>query len=367
MLFRILAESLRRRALSRLGVLGAVALGAGAASGLVMVLLGVGDRMSAELRKTGANIEIVPREGDLAEKDIDLLRETFWKKAIVRLIPELRFEKSGIVVVGREPDGAWRVEGAPGVLAGVSLGLVPGDTVHVGRPLTVTGTVSTGGPEDEELIVPLRTAQELSGRPGRISRLLVSAVVRPETEEFHAFQKGTRTFTPAQQEAMLCTNFPSNVARTFGAALEADGRVLREVADTEGAILSRIEGLVWILAAASVAAACLSVLAAATASVVDRRKEIGLLKALGATEGLVALLFGGEALLVGILGSLLGYAIGLGAAKSISLSLFGNPVPGSFGVYVATLGAALVIVALGVAWPLRRVVRLEPHRVLHEV
>jgi putative ABC transport system permease protein len=368
MVFRIVAESFRRRPLSRLAVLGAVALGAGAASGLVMVLLGVGDRMSAELRKTGANIEILPPAGgDLAEKDIALLRETFWKKAIVRLIPELRVEKSGYTVVGREPDGAWRVEGAPGVLAGVSLGLAPGQVVDVGRPLTVTGTVSTGGPEDEELIVPLRTAQEISGRPGRISRLLVSAVVRPETEEFHAFLKGSKPFTAAQKESMLCTNFPTNVAKAFGSALDADARVIREVADTEGAILGRIEGLVWMLAGAAVLSACLSVLAALTASVVDRRKEIGLLKALGATNGSVALLFGGEALLTGILGSLFGYAVGLGAANAISLSLFGSPVAGSFGVYLATLVAAVVIVALGVAWPLRRVVGLEPHRVLHEV
>jgi putative ABC transport system permease protein len=99
----------------------------------------------------------------------------------------------------------------------------------------------------------------------------------------------------------------------------------------------------------------------------ERRKEIGLLKALGATNSAVAALFIGEAALVGILGSLLGYAIGLASAKSMSQALFGNPVAGSLGVYLVTLAAAVAIVALGVAWPLRRASRLAPNVVLHEV
>jgi ABC-type antimicrobial peptide transport system permease subunit len=81
----------------------------------------------------------------------------------------------------------------------------------------------------------------------------------------------------------------------------------------------------------------------------------------------VASLFIGEALLLAIPGSLLGYLIGLLAAKSMSGALFGSAVPGSAVVYLVTLATALTITALGVAWPLRRVVRLEPQRVLHEV
>ena len=143
--------------------------------------------------------------------------------------------------------------------------------------------------------------------------------------------------------------------------------MIRRVAETEGAVLRKIETVVWTLALAAVLAACLSVLAAMTASVVERRKEVGLLKALGATNGAVVALFLGEAVLIGILGSGLGYAIGLASAKSMSAALFGNSVPGSVGVYLVTLAAALAIVALGVAWPLRRVVRLDPNVVLHEV
>lgn len=367
MLLRLVLESIRRRAKARLAALAAVALGAGAASGLVMILLGVGDRMAAELRQMGANIEIVSRTRALHEKDLPALRQTFWRNQIVRVIPELRVERSGFVIVGREPDSAWRVDGTPGVLAGLSLGLAPGTTVDAGRPLVVTGTVASGGEEDSQIIVPLKTAQEIAATPGALSRILVSAITKPETEAFAAFRRGARMYTQKEIENFNCVNYPTIVARDFGAALDAEARVIRPVAETEGAVLRKLETVVWVLALAAVLAACLSVLAAMTASVVERRKEVGLLKALGATNGSVASLFLGEAALLGLVGSALGYGIGLAAAKAMSATLFGNPVEGSAGVYLVTLGAAVVIVALGVAWPLRRVVRLDPNVVLHEV
>jgi putative ABC transport system permease protein len=369
MFLRLIFESLRRRVKSRAAALASVSLGAGAASGLVILLIGIGDRVSEEFRSHDANIEIWPLERPLQEADIRKLNDPMnrWKNQIRFVVPELLVERFGYAILGREPDPRWKVEGTPGVLAGISLGIPPGTTISLARPLVVTGTVSTGGPEDGQIIVPLRTAQEIAGTPGRVSRLLVSALVTPETDEFRRFDSKDKRLTPKQIENMICTPFPTNVAREYANVLDADARVIRRVAENEGTVLRRIDGVVGILAGAAILSACLSVLATAMTSVVDRRKEIGLLKALGATDGMVAGLFLGEALLLAVPGSLAGYLIGLGAAKWMSWSLFGVAVPGSGGVYLVTLATALVIVALGVAWPLRRVVRLEPRRVLHEV
>lgn len=366
MFLRLIVESVRRRAKSRAAALAAVALGAGAASALGMILLGVGDRISDEFRSKDANIELV---GDLRESSAKGLyaEQNRWRNQIQFVLPELRVEKAGYVIAGREPDPRWTIEGAPGVLAGVSLGIAPGTTIDVGCPLVVTGTVSTGGEEDRQIVVPLRTAQEIAGAPGKVSRFLVSARVTPETDEFRRFDRKEKKFTDKDIERMICTPFPTNVARELAGALEAEGRVIRRVAETEGVILRKIDAVVGILAAAAIAAACLSVFGTMTATVLDRRKEIGLLKALGATNGAVAALFLGEAVLLAVPGSLLGYLIGLVSAKSMSVALFGSAVPGSAVVYLLTLATALVIVGLGVAWPLRRVVALEPHRVLHEI
>jgi putative ABC transport system permease protein len=369
MVLRLILESIRRRAKSRAAAVAAIALGAGAASGLVLLLIGVGDRISEELRRHDANIEILPGKEPLHERDLVQLRSELnrWRNNLVRFIPELRVERAGFVLVGRELDPRWKVDGAPGVLAGVSLGLAPGAVIEVGRPLTITGTVSSGGEEDQQILVPLALAQDIAGKPGLLSRVLVSAVTTPETDEFGRFNRREKKFTDAQIEKMMCTPFPANVAREYGNVLDADARVIREVADSEGALLRRIDGVVGILATAAILAACLSVLATMTASVVDRRKEIGLLKALGATNGAVSALFLGEALLLALPGSFAGYLIGLAAAKSMSLALFGSAVPGSVVVYMVTLSTALVIAALGVAWPLRRAVVVEPRTVLHEV
>ena len=369
MLFRLILESIRRRVKSRVAAMASIAFGAGAASGLVMLLLGVGDRVAEELRRFDANIEIVPKDGELEESTLKSLRldSNRWKNQQRFIVPELRVEQAGYTIVGREPDPNWKIEGKPGVLAGVSLGIAPGATIDVGRPLVVTGVVSSGGDEDSGIVVPLRLAQEIAGKPGKISRVLISAVVTPDTEEFRRFQKDDKKFKDADRERMMCVPFAVNVAREYGAALEAEARVIRRVAESDGALLRKIDRVVGILALAAIAAACLSVLAAMMASVVDRRKEVGLLKALGATNGAVAALFLGEALLLALPGSLLGYVIGLVSAKSMSLALFGTAVPGSGVVYLVTLATALGIVALGVAWPLRRVVALEPHLILHEV
>jgi putative ABC transport system permease protein len=367
MFTRIILESVRRHPKSRAATLLSIALGAGAASGLVLILIGVGDRITEELRRHDANIEIRPSQGELHESDIARIQDGFWKKQVLFTLPELRLERSGYVLVGRDPDPRWTVDGKPGVLAGVSLGIPAGTIIDVGRPLTVTGVVSTGREEDTQIIVPLRTAQEIAGAPGKVSRFLVSAITTPETDEFRRFSRQEKKFSEKQIEAMKCTPFPTNVARDFGAAMDADARVIRAVAEGEGAILHKIDGVVGILAAAAILAACLSVLATMTAAVGDRRKEIGLLKALGATNGAVAGLFIGEALLLAIPGSLLGYLIGLFAAKSMSAALFGSAVPGSAVVVLVTLATSLTITALGVAWPLRRAVALDPHRVLHEV
>jgi putative ABC transport system permease protein len=366
MFLRLIVESIRRRVKSRAAAVAAVAIGAGAASGLVMILLGVGDRISEEFRSRDANIEIV---GNLHESDLPKLdrEENRWRNQKRFVIPLLQLEKSGYEIVGREPHARWTIDGKSGVLAGISLGLLPGTTIDAGRPLIVTGTVSTGGDEDNQIVVPLGVAQEIAGTPGRVSRVLVSAVVTPETDEFRRFDRREKKFSDARIEAMMCTPFPTNVAREYGNALGAEARVIRRVAEGEGAVLRKIDGVVGILAAAAILAACLSVFGTMTASVVDRRKEVGLLKALGATNAAVAALFLGEALLLALPGSLLGYLIGLVSAKSMSVALFGSAVPGSAVVYLITLATALVIVALGIAWPLRRVVALEPHRVLHEI
>jgi hypothetical protein len=101
MYFRMILESITRRAKSRAAAVASVALGAGAASGLVLLLIGVGDRVSEEMRRLDANIEILPGEQVLREDSLGLLKGDLnrWANQIRFWIPEFRVEKSGFVFV----------------------------------------------------------------------------------------------------------------------------------------------------------------------------------------------------------------------------------------------------------------------------
>lgn len=369
MLGRIVGESLRRRPRAKLAVVGSVALGAGAAGGLVMLFLHVGDLLGEELRRFDANIEIFDPAGEIELSRLEALRGEGcrWRHQIRRVIPELRAEVDGWILLGRDPDPAWKIQGRPGVLAGVSLGLVPGDAIRAGgRTLVVTGTVATGGAEDAAVVLPLALAQEVAGRPGKVSRVLVSARVTPDTERFRLFEGRARAFSDREVERFLCTPFAANVARDYAAAMDAQARVIRRVAESEGALLEKVDAVLWALALSAVAAAALSVFAAMTAAVGERRHEVGLLKALGATNATVAGIFLAEALVLALAGSALGWLVAAGAAGMMSRALFGSAPAPSAALYLVTLGASLVIVGLGAVWPLRRLLALEPDRVLRE-
>ncbi len=88
-------------------------------------------------------------------------------------------------------------------------------------------------------------------------------------------------------------------------------RVIRRVAEGEGNVLTRVRMLLWLVTFAALLAAALAVGASAAASVIERRTEIGLMKALGAGSGLVGVLLAAEQLLLAFVGGGIGYALGI--------------------------------------------------------
>jgi putative ABC transport system permease protein len=166
------------------------------------------------------------------------------------------------------------------------------------RTLKVVGLVSTGGPEDNAVVTPLAVAQTLAGTQGKYRRLYVSALTKPED----AFaRKDPKTMTPAEFDTWYCTPYISSIALQISEELKGtDVRVIRRVAEGEGAILTRVRTLLWLVTFAALLAAALAVGASAAASVIERRTEIGLMKALGAGSGLVGMLLAAEQLLVAL-------------------------------------------------------------------
>ena len=113
-----------------------------------------------------------------------------------------------------------------------------------------------------------------------------------------------------------------------------------------------------------VLAAALAVGASAAASVMERRTEIGLMKALGAGSALVGVLLAAEQLLVAFVGGGVGYAMGIVLARLLGEKIFGYAPEPKLLVLAVILGLAALITLLGSALPLRRASRYEPAPIL---
>jgi putative ABC transport system permease protein len=270
-------------------------------------------------------------------------------------------------------EGRWFKEGADECLVGTAFakkfGVKAGDvlSVHANdwtgwKTLKVVGLLSTGGPEENAVVAPLAVAQGLAETPGKYRRLYVSALTKPED----AFaRKDPKSMTPAEFDRWYCTPYISAIALQISEELKGtDVRVIRRVAEGEGTILTRVRTLLWLVTFAALLAAALAVGASAAASVIERRTEIGLMKALGAGSGLVGVLLAAEQLLVAFVGGGIGYAVGILLARLLGEKIFGfTPEPKLFLLFVVLVLASLITL-LGSAHPLRRASQYDPAPIL---
>lgn len=226
----------------------------------------------------------------------------------------------------------------------------------------VTGILSSGGPEDEALVMPLASVQKLAAKPGQYRKLYVSALTKPE-DDFA--RRDPKTMKAEEFERWSCSPYVSSIAYSFKQALPGtDVRVIRRVAEGEGTILTRVRALLWMVTLAALLAAALAIGASSAASVIERRTEIGLMKALGAGSGTVGFLLAAEQLLLAFVGGGIGYSLGIILARLVGQKIFGVAPAPSLLVLVAVLALAAGVTLLGSAIPLRRASRYEPAPIL---
>jgi len=226
----------------------------------------------------------------------------------------------------------------------------------------VTGILSSGGSEDDAVLMPIHTVQWLTRKPGEYRKLYVSALTKPED----AFaRKDPKTMTPAEFDRWYCTPYISAIALQISEELKGtDVRVIRRVAEGEGQILSRVQMLLWLVTGAALLAAALAVGASAAASVIERQVEIGLMKALGAGSGTVGFLLAAEQLLLALVGGGVGYALGIVLARLLGQKIFGAAPEPTLLVFLVVIALAALVTLLGSAIPLRRASRLDPAPIL---
>lgn len=389
-----------------------VAMGTAVSASLVAISLDVQGKVSRELRSFGANITVEPKVEGLAslsgqrrflfEEDIPKAKTIFWRHNIIGLTPflelEMEVEHSGagsrqkvmgtwfarsITLPGEdEPFNVsvssvmpwWEVSGsAPAkgeALIGVSLaqelGIVPGDTLKLmGRELSVSGTLSTGGPEDGLLILDLDALQEISGNEDALTRVMVSALTTPMDDFAY---KDPDTMSKLEYEKWYCTGYVTSIAKqleeVFGGSRV---KPIWRVAETEGRVLERLTVLVYLLTLAALLAAALGMSTTLAASVLKRLDEIALMKAVGADRMGISTIFLAEIFIIGLAGAVAGYLLSLAAVHYIGVEVFGSALEQQGVLLPASIISALGISALAAWLPIRRALKVKPAVVLKEV
>ena len=348
----------------------ALTSGAAVCSALLNVNLDADRKLTQEFRTLGANVVIAPTasggsEAALADAAILDRIAALRVPQIVATAPYLYVAANSgsqpVILAGTWFDQVakmnswWKVEGGwvssrddhehclVGFTAARQLGLAPGSSVQVRSgdhniSLTVAGIVTTGGAEDNQILTNLDIAQTLAGLPGRVS-LVQMSVSGPPPE----IERVTRT---------LADNLPG-----------LDVRPVRQIAAAEGTILGRIRGLIFWTIALILVLSMFGVLASMAALAMERRRDVGLMKALGGTVPRIMRLFLAEAGTLGALGGLLGFLVGVALARWIGERIFGVVISARLEVLPITI-ALTVGVALAGAFPLRLLGRVRPAEIL---
>ena len=194
----------------------------------------------------------------------------------------------------------------------------------------------------------------------------VSALTTPDNDLAKRAAQNPKALSAADYETWYCTAYVSAICYQITEVLtNSTASAVRQVADSEGAILDKTQLLMILITALSLVGAALGISNLVTASVMERSKEIGLLKAIGAHDGSITGTIMTEILITALVGSVAGYFAGFGFAQLIGQSVFDSAI--EMKPMVIPIVALLIsVVTLAGSMPaIRMVLRLRPAEVLH--
>lgn len=352
-----------------------LALGAGAAvtSALLNLQMDAKKRLTTEFRALGANVIVTPRQTN----DKDAAGATLDEKLLTEIptdyegkpVPAVGF----LYVIG-EVAKAGQVHFEPAVISGTEgpgltqvrpgrrteyLANLESDPeaceigakaaeqfkVHAGDELQlrnqgkrascrVFAVVATGGAEDTQVFTKLKTAQGLADLNGRLSLIQLSVTATPDS---------VRSFI-----AGLGQKLP-----------EASVGGIKQFAEAENRIYSRISGLLTATVLLVLVLTSLCVMAGMSNVAVERKNDVGLMKAIGGSVRRVVRLFLTEAILLGISGGLIGSAVGIAVSIWLGKAVFGVAAEPRWIVYPLSVSLTVIVSILS-AFPLRRLASIRP-------
>jgi putative ABC transport system permease protein len=348
-----------------------LALGASAAltAALLNLQVDARDRLTKEFRVFGANIIVAPRDTKsssagvvtLDQSIVDKVRQSLPPRAsadsYLYLVASVSSANSAqpvnAVLAGKriekiDPSSA-QAAGVSlrdnqnlclvGVKAAQQLHLQPGDRLTLQNDKMHESCISEiadsrGDAQDSQIVVNLDAAQRLASLPNKVSLIQLNVPGTP---------REIRDYI-----ATLTQNIPA-----------ADVHGLRQFTDAEAKIYTRVSGLLTATTALVLALTGLCVMAAMTNVAMERKNDVGLMKAIGGATRRVLRLFLAEAALLGLAGGIVGAAAGLLLSIWLGKTVFGVAARPRLIVYPVSV-ALTILVAIVSSYPLRRLANISP-------
>ena len=358
-----------------------LALGAGAAitAALLNLQIDAKRRLTTEFRAFGPNVIVAPRGASSIPSNEQTMSEDVLSRIprnydgtyvsaepFLYVVADVSVRGSmpmKAVVAGTTAMGvinsltpSWKLEGAmdwngsncavgAAVSSQLHLSGAPLLTVAVGdRKISCLAvvTVSTGGAEDNEIFANLAAhiegvesgVQTLVASPHRVSLIQLIVPGTPQQVERYV--------------ADLQERLP-----------EVEVRPLRQFTEAEGKIYNRISGLLTATIALVLVLTALCVMAGMTNAAMERKNDVGLMKAIGGATRRVLRLFIAEAAVLGLVGGVVGAAAGIILSIWLGQAVFGVAARPRLIVYPVAV-ILTVIVAIAGALPLRRLATIRP-------
>ena len=203
----------------------------------------------------------------------------------------------------------------------------------------ITGILDTGGSEEDYVYMSLEDLEALTGRAGNIS--IAELSVSADSEQLAAYAEKINKTVPA-----------------------VSARLVKRVTASETTVLTKLQALVLLVTIVVLALTMICVATTMTAVVAERRKEIGLRKAIGASDKSIILEFVGESMLLGFLGGILGTILGFVFAQEVSVNVFNSSISFRPLLIPITVIASIAVTAVSSLLPIRSATEVDPALVL---
>lgn len=296
---------------------------------MLNITLKIGDEVAKELRSYGSNIVVLPKsdslnieiagknysplknEDYLKESDLHKIKEIFWRNNITAFAPFLTAKAGNYDIVGTyfskdanvegEPDFRsgveslypfWIVDGRypiddslDEVLAGEKLGLKVGDVLNLNNySVKVVGVLKGAQDESAKLVTSLKLAQNIANKPNLINKAEVAAMTIPENDLSLKARRDLESLDSVAYDKWYCSAYVSSIAYQISEEYpNASAKAVLSVSEAQSGITKKIQNLMGVVSVISLIVSSIAITSLMSSEIHRRKKEIGLLKALGAS------------------------------------------------------------------------------------